>query len=58
MARFKVTKKLTYTYEAYVEAEDWEEAEEKARYDGADVEWEDVTNYYDDGEFDVEEEEE
>ena len=46
---------MTYVYEAYVEAEDYEEAEHKAIYD--DVEWTDITDYdnpYDD--IDVEEE--
>ena len=55
MATFKVRKRLVYTYEAEIEAEDWEEAEEKARYND-NVEWEDVTDYnYPNDDFDTEE---
>lgn len=54
MARFKVTKKLTYTYETYVEAKDWEEAEDMAR-ELDDSEWEDVTDYYCDDDIEAEE---
>ena len=54
MATFKVRKRLTYTYETEIEAEDWEEAEEKARYDD-NVVWEDVTDYNCDDDFDTEE---
>lgn len=55
MATFRVRKVLTYTYEAYVEAEDWEEAEEKARYNGDDIEWEDTTDYNCDEDIEAEE---
>ena len=54
MATFRVRKIVTETYEAYIEAEDWEDAEEKARYD-TDVEWRDTTDYTDE-EYDVDEE--
>ena len=55
MARFKVTKRLTYKYETYVEAKDWEEAEDMAR-ELDDSEWEDVTDYYCDDDIEAEEE--
>ena len=50
MKLFKVVRTLpVQQYLAYVKANDWEEAEEKARYDDS-IEWEDI-NYsegYDD----------
>lgn len=52
MKEYRVRKVLTYTYEAYVEAEDWEDAEEKARYDD-DIEWEDTTDYSCDEDIEV-----
>ena len=55
MSTFKVRKTLTYIYEAEIEAEDFDEAEEKARYD-SDIIWEDCTDYNCDDVFDVEEE--
>ena len=57
MAIFKVRKSFTQVHEAYIEAEDWEEAEEKARYDDS-IEWEDHTDYYCDPDFDIDEEDE
>lgn len=56
MSMFRVTKKIMYEYEALIEAEDWEEAEEKARYN-PDVGWEDITDYADKEDIEAIEEE-
>lgn len=54
MKEFEVRKTITLEYVAYVEAEDWEDAEEKARYDD-NVEWEDRTNDGYNEEYEVDE---
>lgn len=54
MAKFRVYCTKTFRYEADVEADDWEEAEEKARYDN-DIEWEDHTDYTDNEDYDMDE---
>ena len=38
LKEYKITKVVTVSYESYVMAEDWEDAEEKAHYDDS-IEW-------------------
>lgn len=45
LKEFKITKVVTTSYESYVMAKDWEDAEDKAHYDNS-IEW-NVNNEHD-----------
>lgn len=55
MATFKVRKVVTMVYEAEIKARNYDKAEEKARYDDK-VEWEDMTEYGYNEDYDIDKE--